>query len=254
MAYRRFDAAAPARARPQRHGDVDVGRQALFERALDKHIAAFGPDAMARVRAALAVYLGLERIPEADPRQKPKFFWMPGIPATPYFDRALFPWHAALESAVPAIRGELQAVLGSDAELIPFLGERDPDVTAPYLGGDPRSRAWDAYFLHRHGGVSRSTWPDARRRRGAGLGPLTASRDHAPEVLFSVLAPQHPHQAAHGVTNTRVVTHLPLIIPEGDCKLVVGGEPHAWRKGVASHSTTRSSMRPGTGRRTGAWC
>jgi aspartate beta-hydroxylase len=27
------------------------------------------------------------------------------------------------------------------------------------------------------------------------------------------------------------VTHLPLVIPEGDCKLVVGGEAHAWQEG-----------------------
>ena len=38
----------------------------------------------------------------------------------------------------------------------------------------------------------------------------------------------------HGqrVTNTRVVCHLPLVVPEG-CALVVGGERHEWREGVA---------------------
>jgi aspartate beta-hydroxylase len=32
------------------------------------------------------------------------------------------------------------------------------------------------------------------------------------------------------VTNTRVVTHLPLIIPD-DCALRVGGETHVWQTG-----------------------
>jgi aspartate beta-hydroxylase len=32
------------------------------------------------------------------------------------------------------------------------------------------------------------------------------------------------------VTNTRLVTHLPLIVPS-DCALRVGGEVHAWQKG-----------------------
>ncbi|MDQ6646330.1 MAG: aspartyl/asparaginyl beta-hydroxylase domain-containing protein, partial [Pseudomonadota bacterium] len=36
-----------------------------------------------------------------------------------------------------------------------------------------------------------------------------------------------PHR---GVTNTRLVTHLPLIIPP-DCALQVGGEIHAWQEG-----------------------
>jgi aspartate beta-hydroxylase len=34
------------------------------------------------------------------------------------------------------------------------------------------------------------------------------------------------------VTNTRVVCHLPLIVPE-DCALVVGGETHRWQEGRA---------------------
>jgi aspartate beta-hydroxylase len=49
-------------------------------------------------------------------------------------------------------------------------------------------------------------------------------------VLFSVFtAGTHllPHR---GVTNTRIVGHLPLIIPE-DCALAVGGEIHVWQKG-----------------------
>jgi aspartate beta-hydroxylase len=36
-----------------------------------------------------------------------------------------------------------------------------------------------------------------------------------------------PHR---GVTNTRLVTHLPLIVP-ADCALRVGGEVHAWQEG-----------------------
>jgi aspartate beta-hydroxylase len=34
------------------------------------------------------------------------------------------------------------------------------------------------------------------------------------------------------VTTTRVVGHLPLIVPN-DCTLNVGGEEHAWQKGRA---------------------
>ena len=53
---------------------------------------------------------------------------------------------------------------------------------------------------------------------------------HGPEVLFSVFTPgTHllPHQ---GVTNSRVVGHLPLIVP-GQCALQVGGELHEWQEG-----------------------
>ena len=38
-------------------------------------------------------------------------------------------------------------------------------------------------------------------------------------------------QPHHGVTNTRVVTHLALVVPD-DCALVVGGESHTWQEGA----------------------
>lgn len=60
--------------------------------------------------------------------------------------------------------------------------------------------------------------------------PLTRIRDHAPETLFSVLSPG-THILPHtGVTNVRLVTHLPLIVPP-DCALRVGGQTHVWQEG-----------------------
>jgi len=41
-------------------------------------------------------------------------------------------------------------------------------------------------------------------------------RGLGPEVMFSVLAPDTHLLPHHGVTNTRVVVHLPLIVPR-DC-------------------------------------
>ena len=55
-------------------------------------------------------------------------------------------------------------------------------------------------------------------------------REHAPEVCFSVLTPGTHILPHRGVTNTRLVTHLPLIVPE-NCAIVVGGEKREWREG-----------------------
>jgi aspartate beta-hydroxylase len=49
-------------------------------------------------------------------------------------------------------------------------------------------------------------------------------------VLFSVFTPGTHLLAHRGVTNTRSVGHLPLVVPP-DCALKVGGEEHAWREG-----------------------
>ena len=65
------------------------------------------------------------------------------------------------------------------------------------------------------------------------LDAAAARRDvpkHGPEVLFSVFTPGTHLLPHRGVTNTRVVAHLPLIVPP-DCALHVGGEDHAWQEG-----------------------
>ena len=211
---------------------IDGGRQALFQQVLEPHVAAFGRDSLRRVADALALYLGLQPGPARDPRQRPKFFWMPALPPVTFFDRALFPWYEALEAQTGLIRDEMQARLAEARDLEPFLGTSDKAVEAQYLAGDAASRAWDAYFFYRHGkrfDAHHAACPGTSQAL-AGV-PLTRVRDHAPEVLFSVLAPQSHITPHHGVTNTRVVTHLPLMIPEGDCALVVGGDVHRWQEG-----------------------
>jgi len=229
------DASTPPglRARVKRAMDrIDTGRLALFEAVLAPHVAATGRDSLRRVSDALRLHLGLQPAPARDPRQQPKFFWMPSLPPTTFFDRGLFPWYEALEAHTPAIREEMQARLAEARDLEPFLGTADKAVEAQYLAGDVASRAWDAYFFFRHGqrfDAHHAACP--RTSQALAAVPLTGVRDHAPEVLFSVLAPQSHITPHHGVTNTRVVTHLPLRIPEGDCALVVGGDTHRWQEG-----------------------
>jgi aspartate beta-hydroxylase len=209
---------------------IDSGRSALFERVLQPHVAAHGAASMARVMQGLRIYLKTQAPPAGDPRQRPKFLWLPGLPATPIFPRERFDWYEALEAAAPAIREELAAVLDGSQALTPFLQIDDASAEEDYLGGDPAQRAWDAFFFHRHGvrhADSHTACP--RTSRALESVPLTRIAEHAPEVLFSVLAPQTHIKPHHGVTNTRVVTHLPLLIPQGDCALVVGGEVHRWQ-------------------------
>ena len=53
-----------------------------------------------------------------------------------------------------------------------------------------------------------------------------------PNAMFSLLAP-HTHIPAHvGVSNARLVCHLPLVIPDG-CWFRVGAETRTWSPGEA---------------------
>ncbi|OOG57826.1 aspartyl beta-hydroxylase [Rhodanobacter sp. B05] len=211
---------------------VNRERRALFRRALDPLRERYGSAQLTRVERSLAIYfLDLPaNIP--DPRQRPKFLYFPDITSQPYYPRHRFPWLEALEAATDSVRDELRAVLSEERALESFLGEAPPDAMQGMLGssGD-QEPAWDAYFFHRHG--ERRDAHRARCPRTAALLdalPLVRIRDHAPEALFSVLSPG-THILPHtGVTNTRLVTHLPLIVPP-DCAIRVGGQEHAWQEG-----------------------
>ena len=54
----------------------------------------------------------------------------------------------------------------------------------------------------------------------------------SPAAMFSILRP-HTHIPPHtGISNTRLVLHLPLIVPD-HCRFRVGGETRVWREGEA---------------------
>ena len=209
------------------------GRKRLFEALLAPYVQRHGEAEMARVAKSLKIYLGEIPPNYPDPRQVPKFLYFPDLPSVTYFDRTLFPWYEILEDNWTAIRDELNAMLHEPDSLAPFLGDHPPEAMKEYLGGVDKP-VWDAYFFYRHG--SRFDAHHARcPRTGAALDALPTLvriREHAPEACFSVLTPGTHILKHRGVTNTRLVTHLPLIIPE-NCAISVGGEEKVWREGEA---------------------
>ena len=157
----------------------------------------------------------------------------PFLPADEFFDREHFPWLEELEASTDVIRAELKALLQSgDPGLSPY-------VTMP--PGTPRNKwtelnqnqAWSALHLWKEG--ERIEEACARAPKTAKIVerlPLAAMPGRAPTVFFSILqAGKHipPHT---GVTNTRTIIHLPLIVPP-DCAFRVGGETREWREGEA---------------------
>ncbi len=213
---------------------VAASRRELFEAVMEPLRQRYGRSELARVDQCLAIYLQEQPADLPDPRQRPKFLYFPGIPSQTFYPRARFPAQARLEAAVEMIRGELRAVL-ADAQdaLVPFLGTNSTAAVAAHLLGSSGAQdaAWDAFFFYRHG-VRHDAHCAQCPRTSEVLDsmPLVRVRDHAPETLFSVLRPGTHILPHRGVTNTRLVTHLPLIVPP-DCALRVGGETHVWEEG-----------------------
>lgn len=206
-------------------------RKASFANLLEPLRQKFGADSLDRIEHGLRIYFQEEAPVYPDPRQRPTFFYVPGLPPQPYLERTLFAWIERLEAQTFAIRQELLQLLPSPAgrERV-FTTEA---IAKENLRGLQSPPSWNGYYFYRHG---------ERRADNCAACPVTAStleflplshvRDHGPEVLFSVFtAGTHllPHR---GVTNTRLVGHLPLLVPP-DCALKVGGEVHEWREGRA---------------------
>ena len=208
---------------------VRSGRRAAIDELLQPVVAQFGNEALNRVRTGLRAYFNEEAPRVKDPRQLSTFFHFPDIPANPFLDRQLFPWIASLEAVMPEISGELNSLLQqADGRERVFSSEA---LEAANLRGLKQPPSWNGYYFYRHG----EPRPDNRARcprTAAALDalPLCRIRDHGPEVLFSVFTPGTHLLPHRGVTNTRLVAHLPLIVPD-DCALVVGGEEHRWREG-----------------------
>lgn len=232
----RNDATTPPALRPVvKHaiGHVEFHRKRIFMDLLQPLRDQYGSHSLARVEQGLEIYLGERPANYPDPHQFCKFFYVPGLRATPYYERELFPWHAELERHTDTIRAELRTVLNEPTSVEPFLGTNDNQLLKEQnlLDGTRGHAEWNSFFFHRHGEVLTDharLCPHTTDILDAL--PLVHIRGHAPEVLFSILTPGSHILKHHGVTNTRLVTHLPLIIP-GDCAIRVGGVEHAWREG-----------------------
>ena len=210
---------------------VKAGRRRVFNATLAPIYERHGREALARFDACLAIQVGVRRAEFADPRQRPSMLYFPGLPASPWHSRADFPRLEALEHQTPAIRQELLAVMPrADRGERVFLSD---EAEQRGLAGSAGAPSWNGFYFWRHGerrDENHALCP--RTSEALEALPLLRIRGNAPEVMFSVLTPGTHILPHRGVTNTRVVCHLPLVVPE-DCALVVGGESRAWREGEA---------------------
>jgi len=211
---------------------IDAGRRRTFDAVLQPLRERYGHQELSRVEDCLAIYLGERQAQIPDARQKPKFLYFPGIPSQPYYGTERFPWQADLQAATDVIREELMSVLTENRPLEPFLGEQSAEELQGHLrSSGVQPAAWDAYFFYRHGDRFDDHHASCPRTSAVlERVPLVRIRDHAPETLFSILRPGTHILPHRGVTNTRLVTHLPLIVPP-DCAINVGGELHEWKEG-----------------------
>ncbi|HEY2781414.1 MAG TPA: aspartyl/asparaginyl beta-hydroxylase domain-containing protein [Steroidobacteraceae bacterium] len=166
-------------------------------------------------------------------RPQPSFMYFPRLPAIEFYDRSEFPWLDSIEAATDDIRSELVNVLQEGpAALMPYV-----DIPA----GMPldqwrelnQSRRWGVYYLWQEGvAIPEHIARFPRTVAALEAWPRCDVPGCSPTAVFSILDAKTRIPAHTGVSNTRLIVHLPLIVPPG-CGFRVGAERREWDPGKA---------------------
>jgi len=164
--------------------------------------------------------------------QQPRYYYFPELPQIQFYPRSDFPWLDRVEAATDGIRAELLEVL------------KEPARFKPYVQGDPRrphneqqgmlnNPDWSAFYLWQEGKIVQE---NAARcpvtMKALEHVPLTRIANRSPSVLFSLLRPGARIPPHNGFVNTRLIGHLPLVVPPG-CGFRVGNDTRTPVEGKA---------------------
>lgn len=180
----------------------------------------------ARFSQSVDLILGQKRIY----LQQPKYYYFPGLPQLQFYERSLFPWFDDVEAALPDIRAELDAILDEPGAFAPYVQGHANRPKKEELGmlNNP---AWSAYYLWKNGEpVAENAARFPKTLHALRNVPLAHVPNRSPSILFSLLRPGAHIPPHNGLVNTRLICHLPVIVP-GKCRFRVGNETRDWVEG-----------------------
>jgi aspartyl/asparaginyl beta-hydroxylase (cupin superfamily) len=162
----------------------------------------------------------------------PSFLHFPRLPAWEFYPRQDFPWLSAIESASTAIRDELASVCAANQGIEPYIAYPE-GMPLDQWAALNHSRRWSVFYLWRDGNPVKEHL-ERCPRTAAWLAdvPHVDVPGYAPTAFFSILDAKSHIPAHTGVTNTRLIVHLPLVVPP-QCRFRVGSETRTWREGAA---------------------
>ncbi|HZC37418.1 MAG TPA: aspartyl/asparaginyl beta-hydroxylase domain-containing protein [Sphingomicrobium sp.] len=165
--------------------------------------------------------------------QEPSHFHYPGMPEVEFYDPEQFAGVHILEEATDAIRAEFDALIAAEAaEMVPYV-QYPKSVPLRQWKELNFNRQWTAIHLLQNGGRIEANARHCPRTLAA-IAHMDQPnvRGASPNAMFSLLAPHTRIPPHTGVANTRLVCHLPLIVPPG-CGFRCGATTVDWRVGQA---------------------
>lgn len=210
-----------ARARTE---SARLGRR--YRAHLEQWLGAKGAALSPRFAQALDIMFGEKQVYY----QQPHGFYFPELPQRQFYERSEFDWVPALEARTETILAELNGLLATREGFRPYLvsNPERPKIDFHGLNDNPD---WSSLYLHENGApvdahVARAPLSYAALQAL----PLCRIPPRAPTIMFSLLRPGARIAPHTGMLNTRLICHLPLIVPPG-CGFRVGNEVRQWEVG-----------------------
>ncbi len=182
----------------------------------------------ARFRHSLDILLGRKQIYF----QQPHTYFFPELPQIQFYDRNDFPWLDKVEAATADIRAELLEVMKQESAFKPYI-QGDPTRPRKEQSGMTDNPDWSAFYLWKDGELkSENAARCPRTMNVMAEVPLDHVKNRSPSVLFSLLRPGARIPPHSGLVNTRLIGHLPLIVPP-NCGFRVGNDTRTPVEGKA---------------------
>jgi aspartate beta-hydroxylase len=163
--------------------------------------------------------------------QAPRRYYFPNLPQIQFYERESFQWLSSVEAATDSIRAELESTMAGSERFSPYLNGDEAHLSES--GNELiNNNDWGALYLWNHGTLDQQN-ADSVPSAIAALrqAPLPEIPGQAPMALFSRLKPHTNIPPHNGLLNTRLICHLPIIVPENCGALRVGNEQRDWEEG-----------------------
>ena len=200
----------------------------FMDQFLDPYFKNFADERLKRFRDCLDIMVGRKRRYNS----LPMMHYYPGLPAIEFFERHDFPWLDSFEAATDTIRDEFLAVLDAEEGFTPYITYA-ADMPLNQWAELNNSPNWSAFHLLKMGKpveANAAKCPQTMQLLAGAPQPDQPGR--TPTAMFSLLKPRTRIPPHVGVSNLRLVTHLPLIVP-AQCGFRVGNETREWVPGNA---------------------
>lgn len=206
-----------------------AGREARLSEATGPLDTQAGDDEKARIARFVSNVLRKTRIYHSEPTH----FAFPGLVEREFHPRSEHPWLGELEAATGQIGEELDLVMSAErAELVPYIQYAEHEAMAQWRQLN-RNPDWTAIHLIQNGKIVEANARHCPRTLALlQQFPQPDIPQAGPNAMFSLLAPNTSIPPHVGVNNSRLVCHLPLIVPPG-CWFRVGAETRFWERGQA---------------------